>query len=79
MTRKDVFKAVDEVLTSAMHDEKNKALFQSGDWAKCEFHYKRAKNNLDIIESGAAVSSFYAFDFDVSIAELTDFIKKNDL
>jgi len=79
MTRKDLFKALDEVLTSAMHDEKNKALFQSGEWAKYEFHYKRAKNNLDIMEAGTSVSGFFAFDFDVSIAELMDFIKENNL
>lgn len=79
MTRKDVFEAVDVVLTSAMHDEKNKALFQSVEWAKYEFHYKRAKSNLEVMESGTSVSGFIAFDFDVSIAELIDFIKKNNL
>lgn len=79
MTRKEVFKAVDEVLTSAMHEEKNKALFQSGEWAKYELHYKRAKNNLDVMEAGTSVSGFIAFDFDVSIAELIDFIKENHL
>lgn len=79
MTRKDVFEAVDVVLTSAMRDEKNRALFQSGEWAKYEFHYKRAKSNLEVMESGTSVSGFIAFDFDVSIAELIDFIKKNNL
>ncbi len=79
MTRKEAFKAVEEVLSSAMRDEKNKALFQSGEWDRYKFHYDRARSCLGVIDTEAFAGSFSAFDFDVSIAELGDFIKKNHL
>lgn len=79
MTRREALKAMEKVLMSAMHDEKNKALFQSQEWARHKFHFDRAKSCLSVIEADASASGFYAFDFDVSIAELRDFVIENNL
>ncbi len=79
MTRKEAFEAVEEVLSSAMHDEKNEVLFQSKEWDYYKLHYDRARSCLGVIETEAFARSLSAFDFDVSIAELSDFIKRNKL
>lgn len=79
MIRTEVLKALEEVLASARQQEKNKALFQSEAWDRAEYHLKRARSSLELIQAGTDGSDFAAFDFDVSIAELMDFIKENSL